>query len=114
MIIAVDFDDTLFEGDWPGVGEPKLEMIEWCKQQKERGNTVILWTCRRGRALKEAVKACRALGLDFDRVNNHDKNNLKKYGTLLVRLKKGAKIFADMYVDDKAYRPEEVLNGEVK
>ena len=112
MIIAVDFDGTLFSGKWPEIGTPNLKMIQWCKEQKEKGNILILWTCRHGKNLKKAVKACKELGLEFDKVNDHDEGNLKKYGTLLVKFKKGAKIFADMYIDDKAYRPEEIINGD--
>lgn len=104
MVIAVDFDGTLFTNDFPDTGEPIWKTINWCKDRKNDGDTLILWTCRRGKNLKNALKACSSVGLRFDYVNTH--NNMSK--RIFGRAPKGCKIYADIYIDDKAVRPEDI------
>lgn len=106
MVIAVDFDGTLFTEKYPEIGDPKWDIINYCKHRKALGDILILWTCRSGKHLKAAVKACKEVGLEFDYVNNHTKESLKRYGTA----RKGCKILADVYVDDKAINPKELEN----
>lgn len=45
-IIAVDFDGTLCENNWPEIGEPKKEVITYLKGRQAAGDKLILWTCR--------------------------------------------------------------------
>ena len=66
---------------------------------REQGKQVILWTCRCGELLEEAVEWCRMFGLEFDAVNENVADTLEKYGT------ESRKISADVYVDDKACFP---------
>ena len=56
---------------------------------------MILFTCRDGQRLKEAVKWCSKQGLQFDRVNDNLPERIRAY--------KGntRKISADVYVDDR-------------
>ena len=108
MIIAVDFDGTLFETDFPKIISPKWDVISWCKQKREEGNTLILWTCRQRKRLKEAIKACKEVGLEFDYVNNHTKESIKKYGWSIH----GCKIAADIYLDDKALNTSELFDNK--
>ena len=44
MIIAVDFDNTLFRTCYPSICEPNWTVINWCKEQQDIGNILILWT----------------------------------------------------------------------
>ena len=106
MVIAVDFDGTLFEEAYPEVGAPKWDIINYCKHRKAMGDTLILWTCRARKRLKMAIRACKEVGLEFDYINNHTKESLKRYG----RARKGCKILADVYIDDKAINPKELEN----
>ena len=69
-IIAVDFDGTLSFGTWPDVGEPNVPLIEQLKDLKNKGNKLILWTCRAGDALDLAVSWCRDHQLEFDAIND--------------------------------------------
>ena len=62
-IIAVDFDGTLCYSNWPELGEPNMPLIEYLRAQKKSGNKLILWTCRAGEALENAVSWCRELHL---------------------------------------------------
>lgn len=104
MVIAVDFDGTLFEEAYPEVGAPKWNVINYCKRRKAMGDTLILWTCRARKRLKMAIRACKEVGLEFDYINNHTKESLKRYG----RARRGCKILADVYIDDKAMNPKEI------
>lgn len=95
-IIAVDFDGTLFRDAWPGIGEPIWENIQRAKRAKEGGAFLILWTCRHGEKLEEAIVACRKVGLDFDAVNDNHPDITALFGA------GGKKITADEYWDDHA------------
>ena len=107
MVIAVDFDGTLFSNNYPNIGEPNNKVIEWCKQRKRCGDTLILWTCRSRKRLKAAVDACKKFGLEFDYINNHTKESIKRYG----RAPHGSKILADVYLDDKSMLPNDITNN---
>lgn len=96
MIIAVDFDGTLCEDAYPSIGMPKLQTLNWVKQQKAAGHEIILWTCRCGERLEEAVEWCWAHGLLFNEVNSNIKDKVKLYNNDC------RKIYADMYLDDKS------------
>lgn len=100
-IIAVDFDGTLVTDEYPKLGKPIWKVINWCKEQKHLGNTLILWTCRSGRELDEAIALCNALDLHFDYVNCNTVENIVAHGKRDTR-----KIYADIYVDDKSINIE--------
>lgn len=70
-IIAVDFDGVLCEDQWPQIGPEKKDNIELAKYRKQAGAALILWTCRCGEQLDEAVAWCRERGLEFDAVNEN-------------------------------------------
>lgn len=101
--IAVDFDNTLFKTDGNQIGEPIWNTINYCKKARELGHTVILWTCRNGEKLLDAVRACDKVGLQFDYVNRNTKENLERFNYIDNR-----KIWADIYIDDRAVRPSEL------
>lgn len=95
-IYAVDFDGTLCRGThYPAVsGSPNYYLIEFLKEKRHQGNIVILWTCREGEALDQAVKWCKKYGLEFDYINENTEPNRKRYGNNC------RKIFAHYYIDD--------------
>lgn len=95
MVIAVDFDGTLDESRWPGFGPPNMQLFEWLKLHQQNGDKVILWSCREGDRLDEAVKYCNEQGLFFDAVNENLDFLVAKYGS------DSRKIHADLYIDDK-------------
>lgn len=96
-IIAVDFDGTLCENKWPLIGEPIQKYIEYIKDEKAKGNKIILWTCRTGKQLEDAVKWCSEKGIIFDAVNDNLPEMSAKFGG------NSRKIYADRYIDDKAF-----------
>lgn len=99
MIIAVDFDGTLCEECWPEIGAPNLKLIGELIYRRSLGDKLILWTCRVGLHLTQAVRWCKSYGLEFDAVNENLPETIEKYGT------ESRKISADIYIDDKSEKP---------
>lgn len=98
MILAVDFDGTLSFGKWPEVGPANDELIEILKKRKGTGDKLILWTCRSGEALDNAVDWCKEQGLDFDAINDNLPELVELYGN------NSRKISCDYYIDDRALK----------
>lgn len=94
MIIAVDFDGTL---EYNGV--PNLPLIERLQHAQRCGHTVILWTCRDGHSLREALEFLRGHGLRPNYANQNAPAALRYVGH------DSRKIYADIYIDDKAVKP---------
>lgn len=93
MIIAVDFDGTLQIN-----GQPNGALIADLRAKQAQGNIVILWTCRTGHRLKEAVT--------FLRQNGFMPNYVNCNAPQAVAMLKADphKIYADVYIDDKNMR----------
>lgn len=98
-IHAVDFDGTLAVTRFPEIIKPKRVVIWMCKKLKKRGDILILWTCRCGGDLDDAVRFCKAQGLEFDYINENVPENVEKFGN------DSRKIFAHNYIDDKTSTP---------
>lgn len=96
LIYAVDFDGTLCKYAWPGIGEPNWNLIRFLINHQRQGDKLILWTCRVGNKLDEAVKWCRDHGLKFDAVNENLPEVIESFGC------DSRKIFANYYIDDRA------------
>lgn len=94
-IIAVDFDGTMCENKWPEIGEANTKLINYLKERKEAGDKLILWTCRIGETLKNAVDWSEKQGIIFDAVNENLPEVLEWMGG------DSRKIFADEYIDDR-------------
>jgi hydroxymethylpyrimidine pyrophosphatase-like HAD family hydrolase len=92
--IAVDFDGTIVEHDYPGIGKEKLFAFQTLKELEKLGARLILWTFRAGRELEEAVEYCRKNGIEFYAVNRNYPEEV--YDETISR-----KIDADIYIDDK-------------
>lgn len=94
-IIAVDFDGTLFETDYPHIIRPIFPVIDMAIARKEKGDKLILWTCRAGKELLDAITACNKEGLYFDAVNDNLEEMKEAWGN------NPRKVAADEYWDDK-------------
>lgn len=97
--IAVDFDGTLCKNAWPEIGEPNNEIINWIKALRNGGSKIILWTCREGLPLVDAIVWCTDHGLLFDAINDNLEEHKERFGG------NSRKIQADLYIDDKAMNP---------
>lgn len=95
MIIAVDFDGTISRGEYPAIaGEQPYAGVS-LRRLHEAGHYIIIWTCRSGEQLLEAINWMLERGIPFDRVNDHSPANLAEYG------QGSKKIYADCYIDDR-------------
>jgi hypothetical protein len=92
--IAVDFDGTIVEHEFPGIGKEKLFAFQTLKELEKMGARLILWTFRAGKELDEAVEYCRGNGIEFYAVN-------KNYPEEIFDETVSRKIDADIYIDDK-------------
>lgn len=104
-IIAVDFDGTLCENSYPEIGGMNDELVEALCLFRDAGARLILWTNRCGERLNDAVRACGACGLEFDAVNENLPEMIELFGNNC------RKIFADIYIDDKALHVEAGVRG---
>lgn len=95
MVIGVDFDGTIAISKYPDIGRPKLLAIPVLKWLTKR-HTVILWTCREGKALDNAVRWCKKRGIEFDYINNNAFERIKKFDSDCRKLS------CDMLIDDTA------------
>lgn len=94
-ILAVDFDGTLQLKD----GAANIPLISRLNVCQRHGDTVILWTCRSGKRLAEAVQFCATNGLHPNYVNDNAPQVVRRLGA------NPRKIYADMYIDDKGWCP---------
>ncbi len=95
MRIAVDFDGTIVEHEYPKIGKPKLFAFEALRDLQKRGHQLILWTVRTGELLEEAVEFCRQNGVEFYAVNKNYPEEEYIEGVT------SRKILADIYIDDR-------------
>jgi histidinol phosphatase-like enzyme len=91
MILAIDFDGVICENDYPEVGKQIPNSIPVLKKLQQIGHSLILWTCRDGESLNNAIEFCKKKGLEFDAINEN----------LDFKFKTSNKIYADVYIDDR-------------
>lgn len=94
--IAIDFDGCLCTDAYPAIGEPIWPVIYRAKAEQRAGAGLILWTCREGQILRDAIAACEGWGLTFDSVNESLPDWIEAFGT------QPRKVGASEYWDDKA------------
>ncbi len=95
MIIAIDFDGTICRSNFPVITGAMPYAKETINDLHARGHYIIIWTCRTGNNLLDAINWLLQEGIAFDRVNDHNPDNLTKYGD------GGNKVYAHCYIDDK-------------
>lgn len=96
MVLAVDFDGTIVEALYPGIGELRKDTKKIINKLHLEGHYIIIWTCRTGTALQEAKDFLIANEIRFHLINEHHPEALTLYG------ESGPKIGADYYIDDKS------------
>ena len=90
MIIAVDYDGTL-----ETQGRINLQLVNALRAHQSKGDTVILWTCREGKHLQEALRRLQQSGIRPNYVNANCPQAIKMLG------RDTRKVYADIYIDDK-------------
>ena len=94
MKIAIDFDGTIVEHEYPAIGKTRPFAFQTLKMLQTKGHMLVLWTYRSGRYLDEAVEFCRENGIEFYAVNSN-------YPDEVYDESKSRKIDCDLYVDDR-------------
>ena len=94
LTIAVDFDGTIVDDEYPKVGKAKIFAFQTLKKLQEDGHRLILWTYRYGKELDDAVSFCKENGITFYAVN-------KSFPEEEFDPKYSRKINADLFIDDR-------------
>ena len=94
MKIAVDFDGTIVEHEYPAIGKVRPFAFQTLKMLQEKGHLLVLWTYRSGRYLDEAVEFCRQNGLEFYAINAN-------YPGEVFDDSMSRKIDCELYIDDR-------------
>ncbi len=92
-IIAVDFDGTCVEHEYPSVGMDVEGAVETLRALNNKGHRLILFTMRSGEKLEKAIKWFKDRDIELWAVNE---NPEQKQWT------ESPKVFADVYIDDAA------------
>lgn len=92
MVIAVDFDGTIVEHEFPKIGKPIPFAIETLLQLQKDGHVLLLWTVREGKLLQEALEYCQKKGLTFYAANKNHPDEEEPFPR---------KLNADMFIDDR-------------
>ena len=95
-VVAIDFDDTIVEYDYPFIGNPKFYSIRALKEIKEAGWKIIIWTCRTGKYIDDIKNFFKKWDIKIDTINE----NVPEYQEL--GYKDSRKITADIYIDGRS------------
>ena len=96
MLIAVDFDGTIVENNYPEIGEERPFAIETLKMLIRDHHQLILWSVREGELLEEAVQWCRERGVEFWAVNrDFPEEDITRNENFSRKLR------VDLFIDDR-------------
>lgn len=96
-VVAVDFDDSIAYTHYPTIIKPLPHAMDVLRVLMNDPYTIlILWTCREGEYLQQALDFCELYGIKFDYVNENCKERIEYYDN------DSRKIGADLYIDDKS------------
>ena len=93
LVIAIDFDGTCVEHDYPAVGLDVEGAVETLRALNKRGHRLILFTMRSGEKLEAAERWFRDRKIELWAVNE---NPEQRSWTA------SPKVYADYYIDDSA------------
>ena len=96
MIIAVDFDGTIVEHEYPAIGREIPFATETLKMLMKQNHKLIMWSVREGKLLDDAVKWCKDRGVEFYAVNKDYPEETLSNNNHFSR-----KIKADVFIDDR-------------
>ena len=96
MIIAVDFDGTCVREKYPEIGEDLPGAVKTLQALVARDHKIILWTCREGKELEDAIHWYKDREIELYGVNETPLDGD-------FRPEGGRKVFANLYIDDKTF-----------
>lgn len=100
MIIAIDFDGTIVEHEFPKIGPLKEGAKEAINQLYDEGHKIIIWTCRTTQndypdaepTIFHVEKFLREKGVKFHTINNNISG---------ISFQPSPKVYANVYIDDR-------------
>jgi hypothetical protein len=99
-IIAVDFDGTITKKSTFPLKPTKEDLapyaVETLKALHNMGCEIILWTCRSGKQIVDALTFCGEVGIPIDYANQPARQCYDSWGNFY----ESPKIFANYYIDD--------------
>ena len=96
MIIAIDFDGTIVQNEFPRIGTLLPLAKESINRLCQDGHYIIIWTCRCGDQLTDMVNFLLQNDIRFHRINDNEPEQTAKYNS------NSRKIYAHAYIDDKS------------
>ncbi|MBR5060664.1 MAG: hypothetical protein IKX24_00805 [Prevotella sp.] len=93
MIIAVDFDGTIVDHQYPKIGAERPHATEVLRKLMDDGHKLILWTVREGPLLEEAINWCMERGVQFSSINESIYTDHREHAP-------SRKLHADIFIDD--------------
>lgn len=96
MTIAVDFDGTIVEHEYPEIGREIPFATDTLRMLIEDRHQLILWSCREGELLQQAIDWCHERGVDFYAVNrDFPEEDIERNEHFSRKLK------VDFFIDDR-------------
>lgn len=103
MIIAIDFDGTIVEYDFPRIGELKPNAAKVMTRLYSEGHSIIIWTCRTSQNQFKDIDLSQPTifdvwtflaikGIPFTTINHNCPGN---------SFQPSPKVYADIYIDDR-------------
>ena len=93
-VIAVDFDGTVVDHQYPDVGEDAPGAVDVLRRLTEEGARIILWTMRHRGTLEQAVGWFAEKGIPLFGIQSNPEQ---------AEWTSSPKSFAHMYIDDAAF-----------
>lgn len=93
LIIAIDFDGTCVEHDYPAVGLDVEGAVDTLRTLNKRGHRLILYTMRSGAKLDAALRWFKERKVELWAVNENPEQR---------EWTDSPKVFAQYYIDDSA------------
>ena len=93
LTIAIDFDGTCVEHDYPAVGMDVAGAAETLRQLQAKGHRLILYTMRSGELLEAAEEWFRSHNIELWAINENPEQRVWSASP---------KVYADYYIDDSA------------
>ena len=92
-VIAVDFDGTCVEHNYPAIGMDVEGAVDVLRTLNKHGHRIILNTMRSGQRLEAAVRWFRDRKIELWAVNRNPEQD---------QWTSSPKVYADIYIDDSA------------
>lgn len=93
--VSIDFDGTIVEDGFPGIGKIKPDAVKYINKLYDEGFNIIINTCRSGSYEGDAENFLRRVGIKYHWINSNLPESIEYFK------QDCRKISADIYIDDK-------------